>query len=179
MTTPSCFLGLFVPNFLFRAWPSSCFRVCSVPDRDCPRHPHAPRQGHGSDLVLEGVKPPYSQPEGLRSDGGLFHVLRTPGTALICLGTSLSERLKQVAYGKLREAKNRAPQIEVMPHTAFKSPLHPRKQMKGLADMSENDLSPENLHRAAAEKTAPTSLERTELRSRKIGCRLGPGRQAP
>ena len=49
------------------------------------------------------------------------------------------KRMKQISYGKQRETKNGAPEIEVMTHTMLKPPMHPRKEVKGLAEMSKND----------------------------------------
>jgi hypothetical protein len=47
--------------------------------------------------------------------------------------------MKQISYGKQRETKNGTPEIEVMADAMFKPPLHPRKQVKCLADMGKND----------------------------------------
>ncbi len=55
------------------------------------------------------------------------------------LGVPLCKRIKQISYGKQGEAKNSTPKIEVVTHTMLRAPLHPRKQMKRLAEMSEND----------------------------------------
>src|SRR5439155_17278985 len=49
------------------------------------------------------------------------------------------ERVKQIAEGKRCEPENSTPEIEVMTRAKFESPLHRRKQMKRLADMSKND----------------------------------------
>jgi hypothetical protein len=47
--------------------------------------------------------------------------------------------MKQISYGKQRETKNSAPEIEVMTNALLEPPMHPRKQVKGFGDMSKND----------------------------------------
>jgi hypothetical protein len=49
------------------------------------------------------------------------------------------KRVSQISYGKHRDTKNSTPQIEVMTNAALEPPPHPRKQVKGFGDMSEND----------------------------------------
>ena len=47
--------------------------------------------------------------------------------------------MTQISYGKQCETKNSAPEIEIMTDTLLEPPMHPRKQMKGFADMSKDD----------------------------------------
>jgi hypothetical protein len=47
--------------------------------------------------------------------------------------------MKQISYGEQREAKNGAPEIEVMTNAMPVAPMHPRKQMKSFAHMSKHD----------------------------------------
>jgi len=47
--------------------------------------------------------------------------------------------MQQISYGKQGKAKNSTPEIEVVTYAMPRAPLHPRKQMKCLAEMSEND----------------------------------------
>jgi hypothetical protein len=47
--------------------------------------------------------------------------------------------VKQVSYGKKREADNCTTEIEIMTSTVLQSPLHPGKQVKSFTDMSKND----------------------------------------
>ena len=47
--------------------------------------------------------------------------------------------MKQVTYGKQREAKNSTPEVKVVADAMLRAPLHPKKQMKRFAEMGEND----------------------------------------
>jgi len=47
--------------------------------------------------------------------------------------------MKQISYGKQREPQNGTPEIEVVTNTMLESPMHPRKQVKCFADMTESD----------------------------------------
>ena len=47
--------------------------------------------------------------------------------------------MKQISYGKQRETKNGTPGIDVMTNAMLKPPMHPRKQVKCLSDMSKNN----------------------------------------
>jgi len=47
--------------------------------------------------------------------------------------------MKQISYGKQRETKNSTPEIKVMTNAMLQAPMHPRKQMKCFADMSNDD----------------------------------------
>jgi len=62
-----------------------------------------------------------------------------PGRGRSLLGVSLCQRLKQISYGKQGKTKNSTPEIEGMTHAMLEPPLHPRKQVKGFADMRKND----------------------------------------
>src|SRR5260370_30254463 len=55
------------------------------------------------------------------------------------LGVPLCERVKQVPNGKQGEAKNSAPEVEVVTDAMLRAPVHPRKQVKRFAEMGEND----------------------------------------
>jgi len=52
---------------------------------------------------------------------------------------SLGKRMKQISYGKQREAENRTAEIEVMTSAMLEPPMHPRKQVKRFGDVSKND----------------------------------------
>ena len=54
-------------------------------------------------------------------------------------GVPHSKRMKQISYGKQRETKNSAPEIEIMTNAMLQPPMHPRKQAKRFADMSKDD----------------------------------------
>jgi hypothetical protein len=47
--------------------------------------------------------------------------------------------MRQVADGKQREAKYCAPQVEIMTSAVLKSPMHPRKPVKGFRDMGQDN----------------------------------------
>jgi hypothetical protein len=49
------------------------------------------------------------------------------------------KRMKKITYGKQRETKNSAPEIEVVTNAMFEPPMHPRKQVKCFRDMSKYD----------------------------------------
>ncbi len=49
------------------------------------------------------------------------------------------EHMKQISQREQRETKNSTPKIEVMPNTMLIAPMHPRKQVKSFAEMSEDD----------------------------------------
>jgi hypothetical protein len=55
------------------------------------------------------------------------------------LGAPLYNRIKQISYGKQRETKKSAAEIEVVTNAMLKPPMHPRKQVKCFRDMSKND----------------------------------------
>jgi len=50
--------------------------------------------------------------------------------------------MKQVPNGKQHETKDSTPEVEVMTDAMLRAPLHPRKQMKGFAEMGENNHPP-------------------------------------
>ena len=60
---------------------------------------------------------------------GVRKILELSG-GLIC------KRVKQISYGKQREAKNSAPEIKVMANAMLKPPMHPWKQVKCFGDVS-------------------------------------------
>jgi len=45
----------------------------------------------------------------------------------------------KISYGKERETKNSTPEIEVMTNAMLEPPMHPRKQVKCLGNVSKND----------------------------------------
>jgi hypothetical protein len=47
--------------------------------------------------------------------------------------------MKQISYGKQRETKNSAPEIEVMTNAVWATPIHPREQAKCFREMNEHD----------------------------------------
>jgi hypothetical protein len=47
--------------------------------------------------------------------------------------------MKEISYGKQRETKDSTPEIEVMTNAMLEPPMHPRKQVKFFADMSQYD----------------------------------------
>ena len=55
------------------------------------------------------------------------------------LGAPLSKRIKQVPYGKQREAKHSTPEIKVMANAILEPPMHPRKQVERFADVSKDN----------------------------------------
>lgn len=51
----------------------------------------------------------------------------------------LRNHMKQIPQGKQRETKNGAHEIEVVTNAMLVTPMHPRKQMKGFANMGKDD----------------------------------------
>jgi hypothetical protein len=47
--------------------------------------------------------------------------------------------MNQISQGKQREAKNSTPKVEVMTKAMLKPKMHPRKHVKGLAEVRKND----------------------------------------
>jgi hypothetical protein len=47
--------------------------------------------------------------------------------------------MKQISYREQRETKNSTPEIEVVANALFEPPMHPRKQLKCLGEMSKYD----------------------------------------
>jgi hypothetical protein len=47
--------------------------------------------------------------------------------------------LKQISCGKQGETNNSTPEIEIMTNAVLKPPMHPRKQVKGFEDMSQDN----------------------------------------
>jgi hypothetical protein len=55
------------------------------------------------------------------------------------LGVPFGQHMKQISDGKQRETKNSTPEVEVVTDAILQAPLHPRKQVKRLADMDKDD----------------------------------------
>jgi hypothetical protein len=49
------------------------------------------------------------------------------------------ERIAKISYRKQCQTKNGTPEIEIMTNAIRHSPIHPRKQIKHLGDMSQDD----------------------------------------
>jgi hypothetical protein len=47
--------------------------------------------------------------------------------------------MNQISQGNQRKAKNGTPKIEVMTKAVLKPKMHPRKQVKGFAEVRKND----------------------------------------
>jgi len=46
--------------------------------------------------------------------------------------------MKQISHGKQRETQNTTPEIHVMTNAMLESPVHPRKQVKCLGNMTKD-----------------------------------------
>jgi len=47
--------------------------------------------------------------------------------------------MKQISHGKQRETQNTTPEIHVMTNAMLESPVHPRKQVKCLGNMTKDN----------------------------------------
>jgi hypothetical protein len=70
---------------------------------------------------------------------GSFGEISLAVEPLLSLGVPVRQRMKQIPSGKQCEADGGAPEIEVVSNAGFEPPMHPTKQAKRLANMTEDD----------------------------------------
>jgi hypothetical protein len=70
---------------------------------------------------------------------GSFGEISLAVKSLLLLGAPVRQRMKQIPSGKQCETEGGTPEIEVMANAGFEPPVHPSKQAKCFADMSNDD----------------------------------------